>query len=107
VTNFVADTDLERNWARLLAWEGLAGAAAEDSPFFAAMVEDLRGRQQHGETAADLDPAILTLILFGAVLAPVVLPQVTRGMTGQAADDPAFLDAYRAQLRRIIARLAP
>ena len=70
------------------------------------MVTALRRRQEHGEIGADLDPAYVQLILFAATLAPAVLPQVARRMTGHDAGSPEFLDAYAEQLRRVIARLA-
>jgi AcrR family transcriptional regulator len=99
-----------RSWARLLAWEGLAGdddTGGDPGDYFAAMVDDVRRRQRDGELADDLDPPYVLLILFAAALAPTVLPQVARRMTGLAADSPAFQDAYGEQLRRLIARLAP
>jgi len=108
VTGFLARTEEHRQWARLLAWEGLTGETGDDGSagsYFAAMVGDLERRQQAGEIAADLAPASLLLMLFAAALAPVVLPQVVRGTTGKAADSPDFLDAYADQLRLVIHRL--
>ena len=70
------------------------------------MVEDVRRRQRAGELDADLDPAYVLLVLFSAAMAPIVLPQVIRGMTGKTADSSEFLSEYQEQLRRIIAHLA-
>jgi len=104
----------ERHWARLLVWEGLSGrdetvgeSEADTKRFHEAMVADLRRRQENGEIAADLDPAYLMLLLFGATLAPVVLPQFAANFTGLAADSPEFQAAFREQLKRLMAHLAP
>ncbi|MEV4417610.1 hypothetical protein [Catellatospora sp. NPDC049609] len=72
---------------------------------FAAMVDDVRRRQAAGELAADLDPAYVLLTLFAAAMAPTLLPQIVRRVTGRAADSPEFLDEYAGQLRRVIERL--
>jgi TetR/AcrR family transcriptional regulator len=99
-----------RPWSRLLAWEGLTGEADVDAgdtdQFFARMVDDLRERQRDGEVAADLDPAYLGVLLFGAALAPTVLPQVVRRMTGEAADSESFVRTYREQLSRVLTHLS-
>jgi hypothetical protein len=71
-----------------------------------AMVDDARRRQEAGELAADLDPAYVLLILFAATLAPTVLPQVVRRVTGLPADSPEFLGTYAEQLGKIMSRLA-
>ena len=44
--------------------------------------------------------------MFSAALAPTVIPQIVRRITGKAADSPEFLDAYADQLRRITDHLA-
>jgi AcrR family transcriptional regulator len=100
----------QRSWARLLAWEGLSHDAASDTggagPYFAAMVEDVRRRQRDGQLAAELDPPYVLLMLFAAALAPTLLPQIVRRITGLAGDSPEFQEAYEEQLRRVIGRLA-
>ncbi|WP_212843188.1 TetR/AcrR family transcriptional regulator [Catellatospora sp. IY07-71] len=115
VSQFVKQAGAQRSWARMLAWEGLAdtGAAApaddgerRSGDYFAAMVDDVRRRQQAGELAGDLDPAYVLLTFFAATLAPTVLPQIVRRVTGLAADSPEFLETYAEQLNRIVARLA-
>jgi TetR/AcrR family transcriptional regulator len=114
VTGFLRPDDTQRSWARLLAWEGLAGTGAAGDPdadpeaaaYFSAMVGDIRRRQQAGELSADLDPAYVLVLLFGATLAPTVVPQVVRRMTGLPADSAEFLETYADQLRRVMARLA-
>lgn len=109
VTGFLPADESQRAWARLLAWEGLAAGEADDAEtgdYFAAMIADVRRRQQAGELAEDLDPTYVGVFLFAATLAPSVLPQIVRRMTGLPADSPEFLERYADQLRAVIARLA-
>ena len=99
----------QRTFARLLAWDGLADTgsnAGEPEPYFTEMVEDVRRRQRAGELAAELDPAYVLLMLFAAALAPTVIPQIARRITGLAADSPQFQTAYAEQLHRVVERLA-
>jgi TetR/AcrR family transcriptional regulator len=110
VGNFLQASVDHRPWTRLLAWQGLSGDGGEDDPdahaYFRAIVDDVRSRQLSGELAADLDPAYVLLVLFAAALAPTVIPQIARRITGKPADSPEFLSAYAEQLRRIIEHLA-
>jgi TetR/AcrR family transcriptional regulator len=99
----------QRAFARLLAWDGLADTgndAGEPEPYFTEMVEDVRRRQRAGELADELDPAYVLLMLFAAALAPTVIPQIARRITGLAADSPQFQTEYAEQLRRVVERLA-
>jgi TetR/AcrR family transcriptional regulator len=98
----------QRAFARLLAWDGLVdtGSDAEPEPYFTEMVEDVRRRQRAGELADELDPAYVLLMLFAAALAPTVIPQIARRITGLAVDSPQFQTAYAEQLRRVVERLA-
>jgi TetR/AcrR family transcriptional regulator len=99
----------QRSFARLLAWDGLAytdSDAAEPDAYFTEMVEELLRRQRAGELADDLDPAYVLLVLFAAALAPTVIPQIARQLTGLSADSPRFQEAYAEQLRRVVERLA-
>ncbi|GLY97500.1 hypothetical protein Acsp02_47540 [Actinoplanes sp. NBRC 103695] len=108
VTGFLPADESQRAWARLLAWEGLAAGEPDDAEtgdYFAAMVDDVRRRQQAGELAEDLDPAYVGVMLFAATLAPSVLPQIVRRMTGLPAGSPEFLEKYADQLRAVMARL--
>ncbi len=99
----------QRSFARLLAWDGLAHTdsdAVEPDAYFTEMVEELRRRQRAGELADDLDPAYVLLVLFAAALAPTMIPQIARRLTGLSADSPEFRAAYAEQLRRVVERLA-
>jgi TetR/AcrR family transcriptional regulator len=98
----------QRSWSRLLAWQGLTepDAADEPDPYFEAMVADVRRRQAEGEIAADLDPAYVLLVMFSAAMAPTLLPQIVRRITGKSAGSPEFIEAYAEQLARIAGKLA-
>jgi AcrR family transcriptional regulator len=97
--------------SRLLLWTGLTdeavgeGRTPADSPQ-PEDLSDLRRRQASGEIASDLDPALLELMLMGAILAPIALPHVVRRVTGQDPDDPDFRTRYIEQLRRLTRHLA-
>jgi TetR/AcrR family transcriptional regulator len=106
VAEFLRINADNRPWARMLVWGGLTDNTPDDEPFFLGMVDDLRRRQEAGEISADLDPAHLMLLLFGAVLAPTVVPQVARQFTGLDPESDEFREAYAAQLKLVIARLA-
>ena len=94
---------------RLLAWRGLASPEAappDDTPG----TEDpsgTRARQQRGELPADIDPAVLRLVLLAVVAAPVVFPGQARKLFGTAPGDPAFEARYASGLRRLLAHLTP
>lgn len=99
----------QRSFARLLAWDGLAHTGSDavvQDAYFAEMVEELVRRQRAGELANDLDPAHVLLMLFAAALAPTVIPQIARQLTGLSADSAEFQAAYADQLRRVVERLA-
>ena len=99
----------QRSFARLLAWDGLAHTAGDgvvQDAYFAEMVEELVRRQRAGELANDLDPAHVLLMLFAVALAPTVIPQIARQLTGLSADSAEFQAAYTDHLRRVVDRLA-
>jgi TetR/AcrR family transcriptional regulator len=96
--------------SRLLLWEGLTGAndrpddstATDGDP----AVGDMARRQQIGELAGELDPAMVLIALMGAALAPVAIPQVVQRSTGLDPSDAEFGSRYAEQLRRMVRRLA-
>ena len=95
--------------ARLLAWNGLSEGVERGKVPERQSPDDLtefEGRQQRGELAAELDPGIVVLALFGAVLSPTVLPDIARRMTGLPSDDPEFQRRFIGQLKLIVRRLA-
>lgn len=93
---------------RLLAWRGLAGPD-EAPPDGTPGTEDLSGtrdRQQRGELPAEIDPAVLRLVLLAVVAAPVVFPGHARKLFGTAPGDPEFEARYAGGLQRLIAHLS-
>ncbi len=68
--------------------------------------EDVRRRQRRGELAPDFDPGMIQLIMMGAILAPIALPQITRELTGLDPADPEFERRFAEQLRLLARRLA-
>lgn len=93
---------------RLLAWRGLAGPD-EPPPDGTPGDEDLSGtrdRQRRGELPADVDPAVLRLVLLAVVAAPVVFPGHARKLFGTAPGDPGFEARYADGLQRLIGHLS-
>ena len=98
----------QRHWVRLLVWQALAGEREEgEREYRQWMVDGLRRRQAAGEIAADLDPAYLMLVLFGAALAPTLLTQFAEDFTGLPADSSEFRERYLDQLKKLVTRLRP
>jgi AcrR family transcriptional regulator len=96
--------------ARLLIRQGVdqdtsPGDEAEQSVRFQQVLSDIRHRQANGELAADLDPAYVTLALFGMSAAPVTFPQIARAL-GLNPDTKTFTDQYADQLIRLVTHLA-
>ena len=92
---------------RLLAWRGLAspGEAPPDATPGGTDLSATRERQQRGELPADIDPAVLRLVLLAAVAAPVIFPDHARKLFGTATSDPGFEARYASGLQRLIAHL--
>jgi AcrR family transcriptional regulator len=94
---------------RLLMWEGLRSAtkgdAGSDVPV-SPEVADLARRQKAGELAPNLDPRFVLLLLFAAVAAPVVMPQMVRRICDLDPQSPEFEAEYSRQLGLILERLA-
>lgn len=100
---YLHDALTEPNLTRLMAWRGLT---AESTPDGAEdFMTTLPDRHATGELADDLDPASVRLAIMGAVLIPVVMPQLVRRIFGMAPDDPGFEERYGRHLRAMIQRL--
>ncbi|MER7368291.1 TetR/AcrR family transcriptional regulator [Nonomuraea wenchangensis] len=98
---------------RILAWEGLHYDGPEHDPDregrreqAARDVAELRQRQERGELADDLDPAVVLLAMIGAGVAPVLLPHMANAICGADAQSPEFVAHYTEQMRRIARRLS-
>lgn len=106
---YLHDALTEPRLMRLMAWRGLlagAGSPPADEDAGLADLSTMRARQAGGELAADLDPASVRLAIMGAVMVPVVLPQLVREIFGLDPGDPAFEARYAEQLRAVIRRLS-
>lgn len=92
---------------RLLAWRGLAtGAVPPDGSPAAEDLSGIRDRQWRGELPADVDPAVLRLVLLAIVTAPVVFPGQAAKFFGAAPGEAEFERRYGRGLQRLIAHLS-
>ncbi|MFD2078085.1 DNA-binding transcriptional regulator, AcrR family [Actinopolymorpha cephalotaxi] len=114
-SGYVARRPQERDFARLLAWEGLSVAADEAETTRAtehrttrmpAAVAEIERRRQAGELAADIDPRAFLLAFMAAANAVAALPQMARAIFGADPNTEEFAQAYADQLARMIRRLA-
>jgi hypothetical protein len=82
---------------RLSVWEALNYGAEhiigekERRSFWQMAVEEIRREQAAGKINHEMDADFLQLCLFALVAFPIVLPQMTKLITGHAPDDPKFL----------------
>jgi AcrR family transcriptional regulator len=90
---------------RLLAWGGLEYEGPESDPDHAPRAERMQGTtdeirelQEEGRLPAELDPAVLTIILMAAAMAPTTLPHVIEGVCGVDPRSPEFISHYADQL---------
>ena len=86
----------DRDYVRLLMWEALEspGRATNQAlrrSFYQRWVDAVAAEQAAGHVDADLDPAQLVLSEIMLVLGPVMLPQITKLVTGKSVSDPEFL----------------
>lgn len=110
---YLHDALTEPRLMRLMAWRGLLDGAesppsdeGSDNGAGLADLSTMRARQADGELAAELDPASVRLAIMGAVMVPVVLPQLVREIFGLDPSDPEFETRYAKHLRAIIRRLS-
>ena len=74
--------------------------------FFRTWIETVEAEQAAGNLPDDLDPAQLVLSELMLVIGPLMLPQLTRMVTGQSVDDPEFLASRLEFLDRLESRLS-
>lgn len=106
---YLHDALTEPRLTRLLAWRGLNDGDQQPSDESNDDVDDLSSmlaRQARGEVADDLDPAGVRLAIMGAVMVPIVMPQLVRRIFGLDPTDPEFETRYGDHLRRMIRKLA-
>jgi AcrR family transcriptional regulator len=100
----------DREWVRLLLWEGLDATAASASDpererWYREWVEGLRADQAAGLLPADLDVAHLALTELALTMFPSAFPQLTRWITGRTVSDPQFVEDRQRFLEAFGARL--
>jgi AcrR family transcriptional regulator len=89
-------------WIRLMALEGLADEEpdtaireAERGASLRQAISLVTKAQTRGEVTAELDADLLALALILWTIAPRLLPQLTRMVTGLSPHDPLFLERLR------------
>lgn len=112
VISFVMTTVHDWDWARVMAWENLAGtedtmpANGQEREFMQAQVAELKRRQHAGEIPDDLDPGCLLLALLAAASATVTLPRIAEQISGAEPRSVAFTTKYAEQLALLVRHLA-
>jgi AcrR family transcriptional regulator len=99
----------DSEYLRLLLWEALESRPSRPvneairRHFFEQWVEAVTEEQLAGTLPDDLDPAQLVLSEFFLVVGPVLLPQITRLVTGKTLRDAELLDR-RCEFLELVAR---
>jgi AcrR family transcriptional regulator len=102
----------DAEYTRLLLWEALETNPAKPvnaeirRDFFATLVDVVQTEQAAGRIPADFDAAQWVLSEVCLVLGPMLLPQITRLVTGFVPTDPEFVAARRDFLGRLERHLA-
>lgn len=98
-----------RDGVRLMAWGGLEYSGPASDPDHAPRakmlehgVEELRTLQAAGRLPAELDPAILLVMLMAAAMAPTTLPHVIEGVCGTDPRTPEFIDHFADQVALLV-----
>jgi TetR/AcrR family transcriptional regulator len=84
------------DWIRLLEWEALqvadGGVIAEKErrEFLQGILEQIRAGQRNGRIAEHYDAAQILLSMMALTTFPIAFPQLTRMVTGLAADSEQF-----------------
>jgi hypothetical protein len=104
-------------YVRLLAWEALESRPNQPvnetirKRFFRSWIDAVEEEQRAGTLPADLDAAQLVLSELCLVVGPVLMPQITRLVTGRTLDDGALLESrcefLEAFARHLDARCSP
>ena len=92
---------------RLLLWAGLSEDPDHPATLPPASLDltSMTARRERGEIPDDLDPAVVLLVMIGAVTAAVALPHVIRAIFDLDPNGPDFENHYAEQLRALLAHL--
>jgi len=102
----------QRGQLRMWQWEALEGkvsnlmAERERRAFLQAEVAQLRRAQLRGELPQDLSVEMILLATIGLRVAPVVLPQLARLITGLEEEDPKFRRKWSKFLKMLGERIS-
>jgi AcrR family transcriptional regulator len=98
---------------RFLMWEALGNDEVEPEverdrqALSTAALEGVRTAQRNGELDANLDTEMLALVVFGMLMFPYVLPQLTERLTGESPSSEAFRERFGDAFAEQLGRLAP
>ncbi|MEU1802718.1 TetR/AcrR family transcriptional regulator [Streptomyces sp. NPDC019937] len=103
----------ERQWRRLLAWEGAEHVIGESeivleqvrTKAWQQMVRVFESAQADGTLRESVDARILALLFSLMTMAPDTLPQITRMVTGREASDPTFVEGLVDTIRFLASRV--
>ncbi|KUN54925.1 hypothetical protein AQJ46_49715 [Streptomyces canus] len=103
----------ERQWRRLLAWEGAEHVIGESeivleqvrTRAWQQMVRVFESAQADGTLRESVDARILALLFSLMTMAPDTLPQITRMVTGREASDPTFVEGLVDTIRFLASRV--
>ncbi|HEX4443928.1 MAG TPA: TetR/AcrR family transcriptional regulator [Galbitalea sp.] len=93
---------------RLLAWSGLEYSGPDSDPDFNSRSERLtrnadqvRALLANSDLPEGIDPSTLMVMLMGAAMAPIFLPQVIRALGNTDATSEEFLRSYADQVAQL------
>lgn len=107
-----SDLARQHDYVRLLAWEALEGGLnhpvdeSQRRAIFKGWIAAVEAEQRAGNVPADLDAAQLVLSELCLVLGPLLVPQMTRLITGRAPTNPKQLEERAAFLDALELRIA-
>ncbi|HXY94466.1 MAG TPA: TetR/AcrR family transcriptional regulator [Acidimicrobiia bacterium] len=107
--NVARDTE----YIRLLAWEALEMRPHQPvnesirRRYFSQWIDAIVIEQEAGRLPADLDPGQLVLSEVCLVLGPMLIPQITRLVTGRTLSDADLLDRRCEFLTALTRHLSP
>ncbi|WP_433328073.1 TetR family transcriptional regulator [Spirillospora sp. CA-294931] len=104
---YLAEAMADGRGLRLAAWRGLTEELDAIPDDDSEDLADLTRRKADGELAEDLEVEAVMAMMNAMVVLPVVMPNAIRRIYGMDPRSPEFYERYAAQMRRIIAHLAP
>jgi AcrR family transcriptional regulator len=75
--------------------------------YYDAHIAGIAALQQRGAVSAELEAPYLVLAMIAATVFPSTFPQITRLVTGQAVDSPAFRQGWGRFLETLSGQLQP